>query len=321
MGVVQWCGGEAVGHDVVLIPQFFFPNPTSLSRLLTPYPTAGKSVYVKDKLMNGLERDVFVPIFLTFSAQTSANQTQNILLSKLDKRRKGVFGPRVGTKATVFVDDLNMPVLERYGAQPPIELLRQYLDHGYWFDLTDTTMMKLVDVLIIGAMGPPGGGRNPVTPRFIRHMHVVCITDFDNETRTRIFSAVMSKAQRDGGFSMELQGMGPPIVAATLNIFNAAVENLLPTPAKSHYTFNLRDFARVINGVLLLPAKKCNDKQKLIRLWGHEVLRVFYDRLVDDKDRGWLIRTIKDVEKNQFKLPFETVYSRQAQPGAKEPTD
>ncbi len=36
----------------------------------------GKSVYIKDKLMNGLPLEEYLPMFINFSAQTSANQTQ-----------------------------------------------------------------------------------------------------------------------------------------------------------------------------------------------------------------------------------------------------
>ena len=75
------------------------------------------------------------------------------------------------------------------------------------------------------------------------------------------------------------------MVQATMAVYKAAVSTFLPTPSKSHYVFNLRDFSRVVRGVLLVPKTHMKEGDKLTRLWVHEIYRVFYDRLIDDKDR------------------------------------
>ncbi|XP_070269812.1 dynein axonemal heavy chain 3 [Myotis yumanensis] len=265
----------------------------------------GKSAITNNFLLH-LPKNIYLPNCLNFSARTSAYQTQDIIMSKLDRRRKGLFGPPIGKKAVVFVDDLNMPAKEAYGAQPPIELLRQWMDHGHWFDKKDTNKLDIVDVLLVTAMGPPGGGRNDITGRFTRHLNVISINAFEDDILTKIFSSI-ANWHFGKGFDVIFLRYGKMLVQATMTIYKAAVENFLPTPSKSHYVFNLRDFSRVIQGVLLCPHSHMQEVEKLIRLWIHEVYRVFYDRLIDDEDRQVFFNLVKETTSNCFKQTMEKV--------------
>ena len=72
-------------------------------------------------------------------------------------------------------------------------------------------------------------------------------------------------------FGKEFEPISGQIVNATMEVYHATMKQLLPTPAKSHYLFNLRDFARVIQGVLLSVPDYCLTPQVMKRQWVHEV--------------------------------------------------
>jgi dynein heavy chain len=133
----------------------------------------GKSAYISNVIMNKLEKGKFLPIECGFSAQSKAQMVQGIVDLKLDaKRGKGKhgqrWGPKLGTRAVLFVDDLNMPKQEESLAMPPVEIVRQYMDQRGWYDLKDPKhpFRELVDLTVVSAMGPPGGGKSIITPRF-----------------------------------------------------------------------------------------------------------------------------------------------------------
>jgi hypothetical protein len=67
-----------------------------------------------------------------------------------------------------------------------------------------------------------------------------------DETLSHIFGSILSWHLAKRGFPPSAPPLAGPLVAATLQLYRAAAARLLPTPAKSHYLFNLRDFARVV---------------------------------------------------------------------------
>ncbi|GFH11507.1 uncharacterized protein HaLaN_07015, partial [Haematococcus lacustris] len=92
--------------------------------------------------------------------------------------------------------------------------------------------------------------------------------------------------------------------------YSSVIAELLPTPAKTHYLFNLRDLSKVFQGMSSAGADVMTDTAKMIRLWVHEVLRVFHDRLIDDADRTWIASLISSKIELHFQCKPSKVLER-----------
>lgn len=251
-----------------------------------------------------------IPVFMNYSARTESLVTQMTIEGKLEKKRKNLLGAPSGRKVMVFVDDVNMPLVETYGAQPPVELLRQFLDFKGFYDRDKLFWKDIVDVLLFVGAAPPGGGRSPVTPRFSRHFNVLCVPLASDAALSLIFESILS------GFLVKFESdiikLTKGLVSATIEIYTKIAEELLPTPTKFHYSFNLRDISKVFQGILMIRPRKCPDAETMVRLWIHECQRVFYDRLVNEDDQNWFKKVSLDLVSRHLKMSLapEDVYQK-----------
>lgn len=246
--------------------------------LITGETGVGKSVVTKDFLNTAPEH--IVSACVNFSGKTTTNNLQAAFEGNLEAKRKTLLGPPGGKKMIFFIDDVNMPQLDRYGSQPPCELLRQTIDSGGFYDTKKLIFKQVKDTMFVCACAPPGGGRNAVTPRLFRHFNMVWVPELSEHSMRTIFTSILKgflEQNKDSGLNI----FAEPIVKCSVELYLKTINDFLPTPAKCHYTFNLRDLSKVVQGMLIMNLVNISDKDTLVNLWIHETFRVFRDRLIN----------------------------------------
>jgi dynein heavy chain len=124
-----------------------------------------------------------------------------------------------------------MPLVETYGAQPPIELLRQLLDSGGMYDRDKLFFKELADTLLLCAAAPPGGGRSALSQRFTRHFHVLCVPPAADASLSLIFGSILNGFL--ASFQPDVCRLGPGAVSATIELYQQISKQLLPTPGET----------------------------------------------------------------------------------------
>ena len=166
-----------------------------------------------------------------------------------------------------------------------------------WKDVQDCT--------VIACAAPPVGGRSEITPRLSRRMNMLCLPKSDQAVLTKIFASILGGFLTAWGFSDKIKGLQDAAIASTIEVYLKIQEELRATPAKFHYSFNLRDVSKVVQGLCMTKPVSVAAPETFMRLWANECFRVFYDRLISDDDRNWFKALTLDLFMRNFKLPAE----------------
>lgn len=220
---------------------------------------------------------------INFSSRTTSMDVQKNIEASVDKRSGKVYGPPVGKKLKVFVDDMNMPRVDTYGTQQPIALLKFLVEYGALYDrVKDLEMRYVQDLSYVAAMAPPSGGRNSVDPRFISLFAVFNLVAPTQAVLQHIYGSIVTRFMEP--FPEAASAAAGALVPRMLQVYDTMLEKLPPTPAKFHYIFNLRDLGRVVEGLCFATPDTVSTGPQLVRLWRNEMYRVFVDRLISDED-------------------------------------
>ncbi|KAM9335593.1 LOW QUALITY PROTEIN: dynein axonemal heavy chain 2 [Symphorus nematophorus] len=271
--------------------------------LLTGPVGTGKTS-VAQSVLQGLDNK-WTGLTVNMSSQTTSDNIQAIVESRIEKRTKGTFVPAGGKRLLCFLDDLNMPAHDLFGSQPPLELLRLWIDYGFWYDRQKQTLKFVKGMFLLASMGPPGGGRTHISGRLQSRFNLINMT-FPHESQIRrIYSTMIN--QKLQGFKEEVKPIGEVLTQATLELYGAVSARFLPTPAKIHYLFNLRDISKVFQGLLRAHPDFHDTKNSITRLWIHECFRVFSDRLVDHTDMEAFVALLGQELGSLFDLTFHNI--------------
>lgn len=108
-------------------------------------------------------------------------------------------------------------------------------------------------------MGKPGGGRAELSNRIVSKMHLINFT-VPTESQMRRIYETMAQAKFQQ-FYEEIKELVEPLTIATITLFHQISETFLPTPAKSHYVFNMRDISKVFQGLYLADKNFYESKE------------------------------------------------------------
>ncbi|CAI4230233.1 unnamed protein product [Auanema sp. JU1783] len=286
---------DTVRHEMLLATWLSEHKPL----VLCGPPGSGKTMTLLAALRSQQDMDV---VNVNFSSSTTPELLMRTFEHYCEYRRTPngvVLAPlQLSRWLVIFCDEINLPSPDKYGTQRVISFLRQLVEMNGFYRSSDHSWVSLERIQFVGACNPPTDpGRHPMSLRFLRHVPVVYV-DYPGQT---------SLLQIYGTFNRAMLKMTPSVRALADALTNAMVDVYLASQEhftqddQPHYVYSPRELTRWVRGIseAIAPLDGLTADD-LLRLWAHEALRLFQDRLVTDDERRWTDELIDSTAEKYF---------------------
>jgi dynein heavy chain 1 len=198
----------------------------------------------------------------------------------------------------VFCDEINLPEEDTYGTQRVIMFMRQLVEHGgFWRG--DNVWVKINRIQFVGACNPPAdAGRVEMSHRFLRHVPLLLVDFPAKDSLMQIYRTF------NGGMMKlfpNLRGETEAMTEAMVEVYLENQTNFTPD-MQPQYFYSPRELSRWVRGIYEAVVNMDHGltREELVRIWAHEGLRLFADRLVETSEQQWCSGKIDEVARKWF---------------------
>ena len=286
---------DTVRHEEVLYSWLSEHKPL----MLCGPPGSGKTMTLFSALRKLPDMEI---VGLNFSSAT----TPELILKTFEqyceyrKTPNGVLlAPiQLGRWLVVFCDEINLPATDKYGTQRVISFIRQLVECGGFWRTTDMSWVKLERIQFVGACNPPTDpGRVPLSHRFLRHAPLIMV-DYPGEISLKQIYGTYTRAVLK--VVPNLRPYTEPLTDAMVDFYLAS-QRRFTTDIQAHYVYSPRELTRWVRGIYeaIRPLESLTV-EGLVRVWAHEALRLFQDRLVAEEEKLWTDENIDATAVTHF---------------------
>ncbi|KAG7885719.1 hypothetical protein KL938_000751 [Ogataea parapolymorpha] len=260
-------------------------------------PGSGKTM----TLMSALRKShQYIFVGVNFSKDT----TPDLVVKALEQHcvyQTGPTGlklvPAVAEKWVVlFCDEINLPEFDEYGSQTTISFLRQLVEKNGFWRKKDGAWVSLGNIQLVGACNPPTDpGRNVLNGRFLRHCSVIMVDYPGTQSLNQIYSTFNKALLK---CVPDLRGYVQSLTDSMIQVYTSSKAHFTD---RAHYIYSPRELTRWVRGIYEAVRSSTQlSLEGLLRIWAHEALRLFSDRLITQEERIWTYEMIKSTLTKNF---------------------